>query len=101
MSSAGRVRESSRPDDGPEAILRDFKECFEKAGATFIALNVSAAFHSRYMRSTAAAFREYIETVRFDPPQIPVTSNVRARPYEADEIKTLLSEQICQPVRWT
>ena len=38
---------------------------FEAMGATFIPLNTSGAFHSRYMEAAASEFEEYLETVKF------------------------------------
>lgn len=70
----------------------------------FIRLPVSAAFHSRYMREVAVAFRIALSEVTFRELSIPVISNVTAQPYPAGasarEIGELLVRQIASPVRW-
>lgn len=76
------------------------KSIFEKEGATFIRLNTSAAFHSRYMVEAKEEFKQYLKNFRFAPPQIPLISNVTARPYEVEEIKQNIVNQLCAPVRW-
>jgi trans-AT polyketide synthase/acyltransferase/oxidoreductase domain-containing protein len=74
---------------------------FEAEGATFIPLNVSAAFHSRQMQPAAESFGEFLDTISFSQTKIPVISNVFAQPYEHDRIKETLQTQIMAPVRWT
>jgi trans-AT polyketide synthase/acyltransferase/oxidoreductase domain-containing protein len=60
------------------------KPAFEAAGVrAFIPLNVSAPFHSRYMREPMNEFATFLAGFRFAPPAIPVVANVTARPYEA------------------
>ena len=74
---------------------------FERAGARmFIPLKVSGSFHSRYMAAAQEEFEKYLSGFAFAPPQIPVISNVHARPYESDEVRQNLAHQITRPVRW-
>lgn len=74
----------------------------QEAGARMVvALKVSGAFHSRYMQQAREAFADYLDTVAFSTPSIPVISNVYARPYAADELRHNLANQITHPVRWT
>jgi len=70
------------------------------SGCTYIRLQVSGAFHSRYMESAREQFEAFLEPFRFEPPRAVVISNVEARPYSADRVKALLSGQITHPVRW-
>ncbi len=72
------------------------------AGATkAIPLQVSGPFHSSLMRPAAERFALELEKHHFQPGSIPVVANVTARPTrDAAEIKRLLVEQICSPVRW-
>lgn len=73
---------------------------FEKLGARYVPLKVSAAFHSRYMKSAMEAFREYLDGVELKVPKIKVMSNVTARPYRSGEMKEILAKQIATSVKW-
>jgi trans-AT polyketide synthase, acyltransferase and oxidoreductase domains len=75
--------------------------CFNYGDVKYIPLNVSAAFHSRYMQPAMQEFGRFLEGFSFTPPTIAVISNVHARPYLATQLKTNLTEQICRPVQWT
>jgi malonyl CoA-acyl carrier protein transacylase len=73
------------------------------AGArAYIPLNVSAPFHSRYMRDAQEEFAALLRTVRFHPPVINVLSNVTGRPYDRDTnvVRDTLAQQIGHSVRW-
>ena len=86
---------------GPKEDLAAVKPEFDASGArAYIMLNVSAPFHSRYMRDAKAEFAGFLQSFTFRPPSIPVISNVTARPYEADRVRETLSEQIGSSVRW-
>ncbi len=86
---------------GPNEDLAIVKEQFESAGVrACIPLNVSAPFHSRYMREAQAAFAAFLHDVAFHTPEIPVISNLSGKPYEADLVRQTLSEQIGNSVRW-
>lgn len=78
----------------------------EKAAAAkgrAIPLKVSGAFHCPYMRSASEGLRDLLKDVRLLQPQIPVYSNLTARPYGGgeEERKELLYKQVCSPVRFT
>ncbi|AXE29474.1 [acyl-carrier-protein] S-malonyltransferase [Chromobacterium phragmitis] len=73
---------------------------FQQAGATFVPLNVSAAFHSRYMYGVEREFRDYLEGFELRPLRTNVIANVTARPYPRDDYAELLSKQISSPVKW-
>lgn len=67
----------------------------------FRPLPVSRAFHTILMRSAAEGLRPSLELAVFHTPEIPVISNVTARPYQAAyTIPGLLYRQITSPVRW-
>lgn len=75
---------------------------FEAAGATlYFVLNVSGAFHSRYMQPARDEFAQYLQQFQFFPVKIPVVSNVEAAPYTNDKLRLLLADQLVKPVRWT
>lgn len=83
-----------------EAIGRVIKD-FDELGIKIIPLFVSAPFHSRYMKPAAEEFSNFLKTFQFSALQIPVISNVTARPYRDDQIAVLLSQQIASSVQWT
>jgi trans-AT polyketide synthase/acyltransferase/oxidoreductase domain-containing protein len=66
-----------------------------------VPLNVSAPFHSRYMRSAQREFGEFLRGFTFRDPSIPVIANATARPYPPGQVAELLTQQIASPVRWT
>ncbi|MCY8867584.1 ACP S-malonyltransferase [Bacillus inaquosorum] len=67
----------------------------------FHVLNVSGAFHSRYMNEAKQEFKQFIDSFHFEPLAIPVISNVYAEPYHQDRLKETLSEQMDSTVKWT
>jgi polyketide biosynthesis malonyl-CoA-[acyl-carrier-protein] transacylase/trans-AT polyketide synthase/acyltransferase/oxidoreductase domain-containing protein len=67
----------------------------------FVPLDVSGAFHSRYMQPAQAEFESFVRGFTLSPPTIPVIANVTARPYEPTAIVENLTRQITSPVRWT
>lgn len=86
---------------GPRPDLTAVKPLLEAAGArAVIPLNVSAPFHSRYMRDAQTEFAGFLRGFTFRAPAIPVISNVSGKPYEADLVRQTLSEQIGNSVRW-
>lgn len=70
---------------------------FEKADAAFVPLNTSGAFHSRYMRESAARFAVVVREQALLTPEIPVIANVTARPYGGDGAAQLLIDQMSSP----
>jgi len=84
--------------DGCERIA----ELAEKAGAMKVApLAVAGAFHTPLMDSAVSQLAEAIANVTLSSPQIPVVSNVDARPHEdPEEIRELLIKQVVSPVLW-
>ncbi|MGJ5893330.1 ACP S-malonyltransferase [Streptomyces niveiscabiei] len=85
---------------GPEDELLRARALFEDRGAQVVVLNVSAPFHSRYMRDAADEFRRLLDATEFRAPRIPVIANVDARPYDAERIRETLAGQIVGQVRW-
>jgi trans-AT polyketide synthase/acyltransferase/oxidoreductase domain-containing protein len=91
-----------------QLVLAGRRDDIHKAQALFayddvkyIPLNVSAAFHSRYMQAAMEDFGRFLQGFAFAPPTIPVISNVHARPYLPEQLITNLTEQIIRPVQWT
>lgn len=86
---------------GLKEDIHSAQKVFESNHAKlYYPLNVSGAFHSRYMRAAAAEFGAFVRSFTYSPLQIPVISNVSARPYQDDDLATMLEQQICNPVKW-
>lgn len=85
---------------GPRASLQSAAALFERAGARYVPLNVSAPFHSRYMQAAATAFGQHLRGFELARPKLPVIANVDARPYD-DDVSARLEQQILRPVLWT
>jgi malonyl CoA-acyl carrier protein transacylase len=90
---------------GPIEDIRRAGPFFEKAGARiYMPLQVSAAFHSRYMADAAKAFADFLAPMSFATPKTPVIANVTAQPYPTDNaselVKSLLVNQMAHSVQW-
>jgi len=73
---------------------------FTDAGARYVKLNVSAAFHSRYMREIEEQFSQFAQRFTFNPLQARVIANYTAQDYPKTDYLPLLTRQISHPVRW-
>ncbi|TAK15091.1 MAG: [acyl-carrier-protein] S-malonyltransferase [Acidobacteria bacterium] len=86
---------------GPKDALESVKPSFEAAGVrAYIPLNVSAPFHSRYMREPQNQFGAFLKDFAFSAPSIEVVANVNGRPYQHDMVRQTLAEQIGNSVQW-
>jgi trans-AT polyketide synthase/acyltransferase/oxidoreductase domain-containing protein len=85
---------------GPREDIERLKPVVESRGARYVRLNVSAPFHSRYMRSVADEFGQFLAEVEFQPLRIPVIANVTGRPYRNGQVRETLVRQIANPVNW-
>ncbi|WOA53281.1 ACP S-malonyltransferase [Dickeya solani] len=83
-----------------EVLAPELEQRFLDAGARFVQLNVSAAFHSRCMVDIEREFADFLAEFTFHPLSVPVISNVTARAYPSTGYQTLLTRQISHPVRW-
>ncbi|MFK8023452.1 MAG: ACP S-malonyltransferase [Ilumatobacter sp.] len=64
-------------------------------------LQVSGAFHTPFMTAARERLREAIATAEPRDTDVPVVSNVDAKPHDkGHEWSTLLSAQLSSPVRW-
>lgn len=64
-------------------------------------LQVSGAFHTSYMAAARDRLREAIAAADIRDAEIPVVSNVDAKPHDqGHEWTSLLSAQLASPVRW-
>ena len=70
-------------------------------GAKAIPLKVSGAWHSELIQGAQDEFKDFIESIPFNMPQIPTIFNVTADiEKEPDEIKSIMALQLCSPVKW-
>ena len=66
-----------------------------------MALQVSGAFHTSFMAPARDRLRDAIAAADIRDAEIPVVSNVDAKPHDqGDEWTALLSAQLASPVRW-
>ncbi len=75
---------------------------FSEKGIRAIKLNVSNAFHSKYVAHAEEKLKSFLKSIKFNTPRIPVFSNVTGKIYPEDpeKIKSILLKQITSPVRW-
>ena len=86
---------------GPLKDINEAEDIFVAAGGSYVPLQVSGAFHSRYMEQAKEEFRKVVEKISFKSPKIPVIANLDAKPYAKEKIAHNLIQQITNPVRWT
>lgn len=84
---------------GLSSQMTDFFADVKTTGGRAIPLKVKGAFHSPFMSEAATAFAEELATADVQERIIPIYSNMKAEPY-GDDIVSLLSSQICNPVQW-
>jgi [acyl-carrier-protein] S-malonyltransferase len=87
---------------GEEAgVERAMALCKEAGAKRAIRLNVSGAFHSPLMESTKGGLAEALAEIPFEDPCFAVYANVNSEAVTtAERAKTLLLEQLANPVRW-
>lgn len=86
----------SGPKEEVEAAVKALKAKKIRA----VALKVSGAFHSRYMKEAQDAFSAYMQSFSFSAPTGVVVANATAAPYDLEALPTTLSAQISSSVRW-
>ena len=85
---------------GPREDIARAKDAFT-GDCRYVVLQVSGAFHSRYMAQAQREFAEFLAGFPLRAPGIPVVANVTARPYRPDEVKETLTAQITSAVKWS
>jgi [acyl-carrier-protein] S-malonyltransferase len=87
---------------GSNAACLRAAEMAQEAGAMkAVPLAVAGAFHTKIMRPADERLAEALDGVTLQKPNIPVISNVDAKPHDdPDEIRSLLIQQVLQPVLW-
>lgn len=84
---------------GLRTELEDYVKSVKAVGGRAVPLKVKGGFHSPFMDSASLEFREVLKDMNYRQPIIPLYSDYTGLPYENDFV-TLLSCQICNPVRW-
>jgi len=82
--------------------IREAAKLAEEQGAKrVIFLEVSGAFHSSAMQGAALKLAGELEKIKINTPQIPIVSNVTAKPVtKPEEIRANLTKQITASVLW-
>lgn len=83
------------------AVERACEAAKAKGAKRALPLPVSAPFHSSLLAPASARLREYMQTLEFAAPQIPLINNVDvAVEQDVAAIKDALVRQAASPVRW-
>jgi [acyl-carrier-protein] S-malonyltransferase len=91
-----------------QVVITGSPEPVEKAsglavqkGAKAIPLKVSGAWHSELIKGAEQEFKAFLAQVGFNSPEKSIVLNVSANiSTEADEIKDIMGQQLCSPVKW-
>jgi [acyl-carrier-protein] S-malonyltransferase len=83
------------------AVRRAMARCLEHGAMKVVELPVSAPFHSALMAPAAERLQPELYNVTFSDMQVPVISNVDAKPLGSKvRVPKLLADQVTAPVRW-
>jgi [acyl-carrier-protein] S-malonyltransferase len=83
------------------AVRRAMARCLESGAMKVLELPVSAPFHSALMEPATERLQPELYNVTFADMQVPVISNVEAKPFGSRvRVAKLLVDQITAPVRW-
>ena len=87
---------------GASAEIGRAADAFGAKGITTRPLDVSAAFHSRFVADASGPLREALAKVAFARSAVPVFANTTAAPYPGDPeaARVQLAEQLAKPVRF-
>jgi [acyl-carrier-protein] S-malonyltransferase len=107
-SSAGVVQVANLNSPGQvvisgsvQGVQKAMELAKDRGARKVIPLVVSGAFHSPLMVSALSGLEKVLYEVEIKEGQIPVYSNVEARPItKPDEIRLYLTKQLTSPVRW-
>lgn len=84
-----------------QAVERAIERAKEAEAKRAILLPVSVPSHCMLMKDAANEFEASLNKVALKEPEISVLQNVDAKiKLSSDDIKTVLLEQLCKPVRW-
>jgi len=84
-----------------DACVRAAEKADQLGAMKAVPLAVAGAFHTPIMDSAVEKLAAAIADVPMSKPQLPVVSNVDAKPHEdPEEIRSLLIKQVVSPVYW-
>jgi [acyl-carrier-protein] S-malonyltransferase len=85
----------------PDGVDKASAQAKELGAKRVMQLQVSGAFHTPFMTAARERLRDAIATAEPRDTDVPVVSNVDAKPHDrGDEWAALLSAQLSSPVRW-
>ncbi len=85
---------------GKKEDIANSKAAFDESGARFFPLNVSGAFHSRYMTPAKEEYSRFLSEFDLEDPKIPCIANLTGKPYEQGKVHHNLAEQLNHSVHW-
>ncbi len=85
---------------GPTAAVTRFGPVVREHGGRFVALPVSAPFHSRYMAPARARLERALACCPINAWELPVLSSVTGRAHRPDQVREQLLQQLTSPVNW-
>ncbi|MCL2029982.1 MAG: ACP S-malonyltransferase [Oscillospiraceae bacterium] len=85
---------------GAAAAVEALEAAVAARGGRAVRLNVGGAFHSPYMRAAGDALLPLLKEMPWQAGDLPVYSNVTARPMDRDDAPARMAEQVWRPVRW-
>lgn len=86
---------------GTPAAIERAEEAWKAQGGRASRLATQGAFHSPLMESACQPFAEYLETVTFAEPRVPIICNTDARPLDAADARSHLVAHLVSPVRFS
>ena len=87
---------------GASKSVDDAIKMFTDMGIQAVQIPVSHAFHSEIVRPAMPQYRAFLDTLTFNAPKLPITTNVTAEfyPNDPEKIKDLMVTQISHSVEW-
>lgn len=86
---------------GEKENIQKFMEYIVSLGYKARDINVSGAFHSKYMKNAAEIYGKSIELVAYKENKLPIILNLTGDYYDKDsDIRKIMQEQIYSPVKW-
>lgn len=84
-----------------QALERAEELCAEAGAMKTVRLAVAGAFHTPLMEPAAERLSDAMRGVQFQPPSVPIYSNVDALPHsDSADFPRLLTQQLVTPVQW-